>query len=250
MSEGNATAVRKPAGIIVDQYEDAKLESPRMGDVREIGGHRARIVGRSRGIVGFMVNPYVFTTFDQALLYLGRRPEMCSYFLVKLTPDADPAAVCQAIQQRVPEVDAYPRNEYAHRSVNYWMTRTGLGISFGAATLLGLLVGLIIVSQTLYSSILDRLGEYSALKAMGAKERQLYGVLFLQSSMVALAGSVLGLYVVMLVQSIFNSPHAPIVIPWRLSLGSCALVYVICLVSSLLPYLRIRRVDPILVLQS
>jgi len=130
------------------------------------------------------------------------------------------------------------------------MTRTGLGISFGAATLLGLLVGLVIVAQTLYASALDRLIEFGALKAIGAEERQLYGILLAQATTIALAGAIAGLQCVILIERSFSTAHAPIIVPWWLSVGSCALVFAICLVASLLPYLRIRKVDPVMVLQA
>ena len=66
----------------------------------------------------------------------------------------------------------------------------------------------------------------------------------------ALVGSLVGLLLVAGVQHFCSTPRAPIVIPWWLSLGSCLLVLVICLISSWLPYLRIRKVDPLMVLQS
>ena len=250
MDQGRASDIRQTEGIIVDCFEEAKLEHPAVGEVREISGRRARIVAKSRGIVGFMVNPYVFTTLEQAASYLRRPADGCSYFLVKLRQGADARDVCQEIMRRVPEVDAFPSAVYARKSINYWLTRTGLGISFGAATLLGLLVGLIIVAQTLYASVLDRLGEFGAMKAMGAREPQIYGMLLVQAIAMALAGSLLGLELVKLVQQFFSTPHAPIVIPWWLSLGSCGLVLGICLASSVLPYLRIRRLDPAIVLRG
>ena len=130
------------------------------------------------------------------------------------------------------------------------MTRTGLGISFGAATFMGLLVGLTIVAQTLYASVLDRLEEFGTLKALGATERQVYSILFTQSLIMATAGIVLGLLATYGIQAALSTPRAPIVIPWWTSLGSCALVGVICLGSSLLPYLRIRKIDPAIVMRS
>ena len=249
-SDDSPAAVRRSDGILVDEFESEKLEYPRIGDVREIGGRRARIVGRSRGIVGFLVTPYVFTTLERSLQYLGKTPDACSYFLVKLGPGANAGQVCAAINRCAPELDALPRDAYARRSVNYWLTRTGLGISFGAATCLGLLVGLIIVAQTLYASVLDRLSEFGALKAIGAREGQIYVVLFFQASAMAFAGAAIGLAFVWAIERGFATPHAPIVVPLWMSLGSCALVLAICLGSSLLPYLRIRRVDPMIVLQT
>ena len=250
MDQGRGSDIRQTEGIIVDCFEESKLEFPALGEVREISGRRARIVAKSRGIVGFMVNPYVFTTLEQAASYLRRPSDACSYILVKTRKGADAESVCQDIMRRIPEVDAFPSAVYARKSIDYWLTRTGLGISFGAATLLGLLVGLIIVAQTLYASVLDRLSEFAAMKAMGAREGQIYAMLLVQAITMALAGSLLGLETVIFVQGTFSTPHAPIVIPWWLSLGSCGLVVIICLVSSVLPYLRIRRVDPAIVLRS
>lgn len=250
MEQGHAADCRQTEGVIVDCFEEAKLEFPVIGEVREINGRRARIVAKSRGIVGFLVNPYVFTSLEQAASYLRKPADRCSYFLVKLCPGADAETVCRKIKQRIPELDAFPSTVYARKSIDYWMTRTGLGISFGAATVLGVLVGLIIVAQTLYASVLDRLSEFGAMKAMGASERQIYVMLLVQAVTMALAGALLGLELVFLVQRTSSTPHAPIVIPWWLSLGSFVLVLVICLVSSVLPYLRIRRLDPAIVLRG
>lgn len=247
---GREDGILQPDGIILDECELPKLEYPRLGDLREIGGRRARLVGTSRGITGFLVMPYVFTSYERAAEYLKLSPERCSYFLVRTAPGTDVEHLCETIRRQVPEVDAYPRDQYSWISVNFWMTRTGLGISFGAATLLGLLVGMVVVAQTLYSSVLDRLHEFGTLKAIGARHSQISAILLAQAAVLATAGSALGLILVSLIQAAYSTPRAPIVIPWPLSLGSYVLVLAICLTSSLLPYLRIRKVDPVLVLQS
>jgi putative ABC transport system permease protein len=125
-----------------------------------------------------------------------------------------------------------------------------LGISFGAATALGLLVGLVIVAQTLYASVLDRIADFGALKAIGAEERQVQGIILQQALSLALAGSMLGLVSVTIVQQVLSTPRAPIAIPWYVSLGSCVVVTVVCLVASMLPYWRVRGIDPAIVLQT
>jgi ABC-type antimicrobial peptide transport system permease subunit len=66
----------------------------------------------------------------------------------------------------------------------------------------------------------------------------------------AVIGTIIGLAIASGIQVLFSTPRAPIVIPWWLSSGSGALVMLICLVSSLLPYQRIRHVDPMMVLQT
>lgn len=243
-------AIRHADGVIIDRYDAAKLGNPRIGDLREIGRRRVRVVDFSQGVLGFLVTPYVFTTIDRAASYLHRPSDEASYFLVQVEPGADVDAVCATIKERLPEVEAYSRSEYARLSIFYWLQRTGLGISFGAATALGLLVGLAIVAQTLYASVLDRIAEFGALKAMGAGEKQLFGIVLSQAFVLALVGSVVGLAVVVVVQTFCSTPRAPIDIPWTVSCGSVVLVTGICMIASTLPYLRMRSIDPALVLQG
>jgi putative ABC transport system permease protein len=247
---GSPDGIFQPDGIILDASEGSKLEFPALGDVRELNGRRARIVGFTQGIRGFLVTPYVFTTYNRAAEYVGKSPAMSSYFLVQVEPGCDTEAVCQAIRKRVPELDVLPRDEYSGISIAYWMTRTGLGISFGAATLLGLFVGLVMVAETLYALVLDRLGEFGTLKAIGATERQVFSILLIQALSMAVVGSLIGLVSVGFIQRFCNTPKTAIVVPWWVSLGSCLLVLVICLIAAILPYVRIRHVDPMMVLQS
>jgi putative ABC transport system permease protein len=248
--QGSADAIRQVDGIIVDESDDAKLEYPRVGELREIGNRRARIVAKSYGIAGFLVTPYVFTTYDRAATYSDKDANSASYFLVQLDPGVEADETCRLIRSRLPDVDAFPTNEFRRISINYWMTRTGLGISFGAATVMGLLIGLVMVAQTLYALVLDRVPDFATLKAIGATERQVYSILLMQAVMMAVLGSLLGLTIVAAIQTYFSTPKSPIMVPLWLSLSSFGLVLIICLVSSLLPYLRIRRVDPMMVLQS
>ena len=102
MANGDPHAVRHPDAVLVDAFDAEKLGNCRVGDVREINGRRAKIVGMTRGIVGFTTNPYVFTTLDRARDKYGAGavpPGQCSYFLVKAKPGT--AAIPQAIVQLI-----------------------------------------------------------------------------------------------------------------------------------------------------
>jgi putative ABC transport system permease protein len=250
IESSNAEAIRRPDGIFIDRDDRDKLGNPRLGETREIGRRRARVVGFTQGVLGFLVTPYVFTTIERAGEYLGRDSNDASYFLVQVSDGASPQEICREIRRRLPDLEACTRGEYASASITYWLQRTGLGISFGAATGLGLLVGLIIVGQTLYASVLDRLMDFGALKAIGATDGQVRNVVLQQALGLALAGSAVGLASVVIVQRLLSTPRAPIAIPWYVSLGSCFMVTAVCLVASLLPYWRVRSVDPAMVLQA
>lgn len=248
--EGSDEDILKPDGIIVDRLEDYKLDNPKVGSVREIGGHRARIVAKSEGIQGFLVNPYVFTTYNRAVKFLNIDQYQSSYFLVRVKDKNKIDEVCNRIKSRLPQLSVYTKEEYSAISVNYWMTRTGLGISFGAATLLGIFVGLIIVAQTLHNIVLDRLIEFGTLKAIGISNIQLFLILTIYATIMAVAGSFIGMNIVLFIQMFFSTPKAPILIPLWLSFGSTFLVFMVCIVSTIIPYLRIKQVDPFIVMQG
>jgi putative ABC transport system permease protein len=247
---GSAEELRRADAVVIDEFDAHKLGDPQVGDIREIGRQRARIVGFTQGVMGFLVTPYVFTTIDRAAKFLDRNSDLASYFLVQSEPGTSPAEVCQRIHARLPELEAYTREEYAGATIAYWLQRTGLGISFGAATALGLIVGLVIVGQTLYASVLDRLVEFGTLKAIGARECQVRAMILQQAVSLAVVGSAVGLLTVLAVQVAFSTPRAPISIPWYVSLASCLVVTSVCLVAALLPYLRVRSIDPAMVLQT
>jgi len=242
--------IDRPHAVVVDGCDDDKLEQPGIGELREIGGRRARVVGRTQGVLSFLVTPYVFTSYDQALTFLKKDPRNCSYFLVKLADGESAESVCRSIMAHVPELDARPSADYSALSQRFWLTRTGIGISFGAATLMGLLVGLVMVAQTLYASVLDRVSEFAALKAMGARDLQVFWILAIQAMFMALVGTLLGMLVVSGLHGLISTPRASIEIPFWLSGGSFCMVVSICLIAALLPYERVRKIDPLSVLQG
>ena len=248
--EGHPDALSYADGVIVDQCDDAKLIDPAIGETREVGGQRVRVTGKCWGILGFLVTPYVFTTYDRAVELFGGDPSLASYFLVRVEPGVDREQVCAEIRRRLGDVSAVTSDEYAAISAEYWMTRTGIGLSFGAATFLGLLVGLVMVGQTLYAMVLDRISEFATLKAIGATEREIVMLLTAQSTLVAVVGIAIGILFTIVLQSLISTPRATVNIPLPLYIGSAALVFVICLAASALPYLRVRRVDPHSVLQG
>ena len=248
--EGEPNALDYPDSVVVDQCDNAKLHSPAIGDIREVGGQRVRITGKCHGVLSFLVAPYIFTNHQRSAELTRTDAAMTSYFLVKLAPGADQDAVCNEIRNRLSEVSVMPTDKYASTSVNFWMTRTGIGLSFGAATLMGLLVGLVMVGQTLYAMVLDRINEFATLKAIGSSEKEIITLLAAQSSAVAIVGIAIGTLISMLLQFLLSKPRTEISISWQLYLASSLLVFVICIFSSALPYLRVRRVDPHSVLQG
>ena len=155
--EGTAEDLTRPDGVSFDVVDTAKLGHPRVGDWLEVNGRRTQFVARTSGITGFITMPYLFTSLETARRLAPITPGTCSFFLLKLEPGADRGRVLAAARSRVPDAAVFTPSEFARISQDYWMKRTGIGISFGASTLLGLLVGLMMVGQSLYALALDHL---------------------------------------------------------------------------------------------
>ncbi|MEE2937379.1 MAG: ABC transporter permease [Planctomycetota bacterium] len=250
IAEGPEDGLSYTNGVVVDQCDDQKLSYPDIGETREIGGRRVQIAAKCYGVLSFLVTPYVFTTYDRAVDIADGDPSMASYFLIRVAPGIDRESVCEEIRRRLGDVTAMTSEDYAATSVKFWMTRTGIGLSFGAATALGLLVGLVMVGQTLYAMVLDRINEFATLKAMGSTEREIVLLLTAQSALVAVVGICIGLVLTFVIKAILSTPRAAIDIPVFLYFTSAVLVLSICLLASTLPYVRVRSVDPHSVLQG
>lgn len=252
VAEGSREAVRGPDAVVIDVTDAARLGHWRMGDVREINGRRARLVGMTRGISGFTTTPYVFTTLERARTHyiVGVAPGQCSYFLVKSKPGANVPALCAQIRQQVPELEVYDKETYSRECMEYWMMRTGIGMSFGLAAFLGLLVGLAVVAQTLYAAVNERVKEFGTLKALGADDLCVGRFLLAQAVGNAVLGSLVGLAAATVIGQAVNSPKAPVMLTWQVAAISVALILAVCVLAAWLPYWRIRNIDPASVLRS
>lgn len=248
--EGRVEDLKKPDAIIVDKLYQQKLGVTRLGEVFEINGHRARIVGFTRGIRAFTTSPYVFTTFKRAQDY-GRIPaDQTVYVLVKAAPGADLAQVRRDILSRVKDVDVFTSPEFSRMTQVYWMFTTGAGVAVLLAAVLGLVVGFVVVAQTIYATTMDHLREFGTLKAMGAPNRYVYKVILQQAAMSALMGYVLGMIASLFVVRASQHGGAAILLPWPMAAGMFFLTLVMCIGAALVSINKVTRLDPAMVFKG
>ncbi|HVJ66944.1 MAG TPA: FtsX-like permease family protein [Caulifigura sp.] len=247
---GNLDEIRRPSAITIDEADLAKLGNPKVGEVVEINRRRARVVAMTRGLQNFITTPVVHTTTASAYAFTPVPPDSCSYVLVRLDHGADVSGVLDQLNSLLPDARILTAKEFRSVSQSYWMNRTGIGLSFGAATALGLVVGLLIVGQGLYGLAAEHLPEYGALKAIGASGRQMVSLIVAQAATVAALGTVIGIGLVVAIARQFTSPVTPIHVSAGLIAGSSGLVLLICIISTIPPIRRLQRVDPAMVLQG
>ena len=66
--------------------------------------------------------------------------------------------------------------EFRERSRTFWLFGTGAGAALFAGALLGVIVGTVVVAQTLYASTKEHLNEFATLRAMGSSRQYIYKV--------------------------------------------------------------------------
>jgi putative ABC transport system permease protein len=248
--EGTLEDLRSPDAIFVDEIYREKLGVERVGQVVEIRGRKARVAGFTRGIRAFTTSPYVFTTFKNALDYADLREDQTLYILVKARPGVDVDELRRTLSARLDDVDVVTNSGFSRMTQVYWMFTTGAGIAVLLAAVLGLVVGIVVVAQTIYATTVDHIREYGTLKAMGATNRYLYGVIVLQAVISAVIGYGVGMVVSFFVVRGSEQGGAAILLPAPMAVGMLGLTLAMCVGAAIVSINKVTRLDPAMVFKA
>jgi putative ABC transport system permease protein len=248
--QGTERDLKRPDAVIVDEIYKPKLGVSHVGELFEIGGHRARIVGFTHGIRSFTTSPYVFTTFKNAQVFTNVPDDQTIFILVKIAPGTNVEQVRQGILGNVKDVEVFTSREFSHMTQFYWMFTTGAGVAVLLAAVLGLVVGFVVVAQTIYATTVDHLKEFGTLKAMGAPNSYVYKVIITQATISAVMGYVLGMIVSAFVVRASQSGGAAILMPWPMAVGMFFLTLVMCVSAALVSINKVTRLDPAMVFKG
>lgn len=247
IKQGSIKALEAPRTVAVDLSYDKRLGVSELGAKANINGHGVHVAALTRGIRSFTTTPYVFADLRHARSYIGIPSSMASYFLVKLKPDTDLGRVKHDIESSVMNVEVLTPAQFSKRSHDFWLFGTGAGMALFAGALLGVIVGTVIVAQTLYSSTKDHLDEFATLRAIGSTKHYIYSVIIYQALLNAIIGFALASLVGFAVVWATASGALPVVItPWLMG-AVFALTVVMCVASALTAILRVVHVDPVTV---
>jgi putative ABC transport system permease protein len=250
LTAGSVEDLKKPDAVIMDDIYKQKLGVNQLGELFEIRGHRARVVGFTHGIRSFTTSPYVFTTFKRAQDYAGIAGDQTIFVLVKVAPGEDAKQVRRGILENVRDVEVFTSTEFSHMTRFYWMFTTGAGVAVLLAAALGLIVGFTVVAQTIYATTMDHLREYGTLKAMGAANSYVYRVIIKQAAMSAVMGYALGMIVSVFVVRASQEGGAAILLPWPMAVGMFFLTLLMCIGAALVSINKITRLDPAMVFRA
>lgn len=244
---GNLDELSIPGAVAVDESYFERLGSKGLGDNAEIHDKRAQVRAVTNGIRSFTTTPYVFTTLDRARAFIGMPPNKDNYVLVHLAPGANVGDVRTRLQKTLSNVEVLTPAEFRSRSRSFWLFGTGAGAALFAGALLGMIVGTVIVAQTLYSSTKDHLYEFATLRAIGSSSRYIYTVIIIQALVSAVIGFAIAAVIGLLVVRATAASALPVFMPPTLTVGLFLLTVAMCVVSAISAIVKVMRMDPAMV---
>jgi putative ABC transport system permease protein len=245
--EGQVESLAAPNSVAVDRSYFNRLGVSELGDRAEIRQQAVRIAAVTNGIRSFTTTPYVFMDVDRARTFAGMPANKVNYLLVRLENGADAKVVRGNLRATLSDAEVLTSAEFRERSRAFWLFGTGAGAALFAGALLGVIVGTVIVAQTLYSSTKDHLNEFATLRAIGSSRKYIYTVIVWQALLNAVIGFAFASLVGAAVVRSTAASALPIVITPELGIGLFILTVTMCVGSAVAAIVKVTKIDPAVV---
>ena len=219
-----------------------------LGDKVEILGEEFEVIGLSEGTAS-LVNSVVFISMDDFTDLRGSYGTV-SFLLVKVREGESPEVVAARIQDQVRDITAQGARAFAgqERKVVKDMSTDVITIM----NLIGFLIGLAVMALTVYTSTLSRRREYGMLKALGARNRDLYVAVLAQAMFSVILGFFFGLLVTFMLKVAipFLGSNLILEISYISLVKVGSVSFVIAAVSAVIPIRQIAGLDPAMVFRG
>ncbi len=245
--EGDGNHINRPNAVIVEKTYLKKLGIKKVGDTAQINGQKVTVVAITDRIRSFTTLPYIFTTLDRGRDLIGARPNQSGFVSVQVKPGANVETVRKAIKAGLRNADVLTNAEFVDRSIEHWLFATGAGAALIAGAVLGLIVGIVVVAQTLYASTKDHLNEFATLRALGASASYIHKVILFQALFSAVLGFGIGILLSHVVVWATWNTHLNILLTPRLSVILFGVTLAMCIFSAISAIIKVTRIDPAMV---
>lgn len=240
-------SLKVPDTVIVDSETRPKYGNRRPGHAIELGGRNVTVIDEYKLGTSFLELGIVLTS-DQNYRRIIPKSSLddVGIGLVKIRPGADSLAVVQALRKLMPaDVHVWTRDEFRNHEIHHWLVATSTGFIFGSGVVVAILVGLVILYQTISTQIMTKMNEYATLKAIGYQSRQIFRFVVEQACYIALLGflpgliAALGLYV-----AVQMAVFLPMIMTWERIFTVILLTIGMAVGSGWLAFRKVQAADP------
>lgn len=230
-----------PGEVVVDRVL-ARRHGLDVGDTLRIAGEPFRVAGLSEG-TNAVVTSLLFATLEDARRVLGLE-DVTSHYLVRAEPGVPAAVVADTLSRRFDELSAVVADRFV--AANLREIESGVLPLLGAVTAFGTLAAAAVLSLLLYGGVVERRADYAVLKAIGADQRRVAGLVLRQAALAVAAGVVAGGLLYAIAAPLFRLAVPEVAYGFAVWMGAAigAGAAALGLVAAWLPVRRLRSIWP------
>ena len=179
-------------------------------------------------------------------LFPRKQPGLVSIGVVNLAAGQDSEQVAMSLNAYLPDdVEAYTYDEYVAAELTYIQNSTAIGFVFTLGTMMGFIVGIVIVYQVLSTDVNDHMAEYATFKAMGYKNSYLLFVVFEEAIILSIIGFIPSVAIAAgLYQLTAAATALPIVLPASRAVTVLIMTILMCGISGAIATRKLQSADP------
>ncbi len=232
---------RQEYGPIVADFEqgdDVKAEV--RSKLVKVGG--LFTLGASFGADGNLIT----SDLNFLRIFANRQPGLIDIGLIKLNRGADPDIVAQQLRSYLDkDVKVFTKQEFVDFEKNFWASSTAIGFIFTLGTIMGFIVGTVIVYQILYSEVSDHLVEYATLKAIGYSHNYFLIVILQEALILAVLGYLPGFaFALFLYEQARAATLLPVFMTSSRAVMVLFLTILMCSISGIIAVKKLKSADP------
>lgn len=216
-------------------------------NVTEINDYKVTVVGLFRLGVSFAADGNLVTSdLNFMRIFSRRNHEDIDLGVIKLHPGASATQVQAELRSQLNEfVNIFTYEELLSYEKDYWANTAPIGFIFGFGTVMGWVVGLVIVYQILFTDIANHRNEFATLKAMGYEQGYFVRVVFASAFFLAVLGFIPG-YLLSL--GLYHMAESKMYMPMPLPFSKVMTVFMfmlsMCFMAGLLAIRKLKDANP------
>jgi putative ABC transport system permease protein len=246
--ERQADKLRRPDTILVDTATRPEFGALQPGRRVEVEQRNVVIGGLYHLGTGFVgLGAAVTSDLNFVRIFPNQSLSDINLGLLVLKPGADPDEAAIRLRQMMPaDTQVFTREELRAHESGHWVTRTSTGLIFGFGVIVAVVVGLVILNQTLSTQITRQLGQYATLKAMGYTDGYLGGIVVTLATIMSTISYVPAVVLAVVIYWIVRrATLLPIEMTVTRMFAVLALAWGMSVLSALVALRVLRRADPV-----
>jgi len=236
-------ATRGEYGEVIEQIKQGKTVQT------EISGRTITVDNLFKVGASFAADGTLMTSDQNFLrLFQNQHSGSVNLGLIRLEPGYQAEEVAEKIKyhlRNADDVKVLTKEEFIAFEKAYWQSNTPIGFIFALGTMMGFIVGVIIVYQVLSTDVNAHIKEYATFKAMGYKNFFLLSVVFEEAIILAILGFIPGALISTGLYALTrNATNLPLYMTLARAIQVQVMTIIMCMISGAVATRKVQSADP------